>query len=139
MNKRLFVLLVVLMSLSLVGIIAVQLYWIKSSIEDKEEQFSNTISEVLSKVTDKVENREMRDYSEKFLSLKDSLGELKSSQLSNIFFIDRDLNSNEILFYSHGILEEDYNIASTFFDNNGSNDTTTIRNFTSKRTQTVFR
>ena len=139
MNKRLFVLLVVLMSLSLVGIIAVQLYWIKSSIEDKEEQFSNTISEILSKVTDKVENREMRDYSEKFLSLKDSLGELKSSQLSNIFFIDRDLNSNEILFYSHGILEEDYNIASTFFDNNGSNDTATIRNFTSKRTQTVFK
>jgi len=139
MNKRLFVLLVVLMSLSLIGIIAVQLYWIKSSIDDKEEQFSNTISEILSKVTDKVENREMRDYSEKFLSLKDSLGELKSSQLSNIFFIDRDLNSNEILFYSHGILEEDYNIASTFFDNNGSNDTTIIRNFTSKRTQTVFK
>ncbi|NND14710.1 MAG: HAMP domain-containing histidine kinase [Eudoraea sp.] len=139
MNKRLFVLLVVLMSLSLVGIIAVQLYWIKSSIEDKEEQFSNTISEILSKVTDKVENREMRDYSEKFLSLKDSLGELQSSQLSNIFFIDRDLNSNEILFYSHGILEEDYNIASTFFDSNSSSDTTTIRNFTSKRTQTVFK
>jgi two-component system phosphate regulon sensor histidine kinase PhoR len=44
MNKRLFVLLVILMSLSLVGIISVQLYWIKSSVEDKEEQFSNIIS-----------------------------------------------------------------------------------------------
>ena len=31
-------LLVILMSLSLVGIISVQLYWIKSSVEDKEEQ-----------------------------------------------------------------------------------------------------
>ena len=139
MNKRLFVLLVVLMSLSLVGIIAVQLYWIKGSIEDKEEQFSNTVSEILSKVTDKVESREMRDYSTRFLSLKDSLGELQSTQLSNIFFIDRDLNSSEILFYSHGILEEDYNIASTFFDNGGTNDSTTIRNFTSKRTKTIFK
>lgn len=139
MNKRLFVLLVILMSLSLIGIISVQLYWIKSSVEDKEDQFSNTISEVLSKVTDKIESREMKEYSDRFLSLKDSIGELKSSHLSNIFFIDRDLNSNEILFYSHGILEEDYNIASTFFDNGNGSDTTTIKNYTSKRTKTIFR
>jgi two-component system phosphate regulon sensor histidine kinase PhoR len=139
MNKRLFVLLVILMSLSLVGIISVQLYWIKSSVEDKEEQFSNIISEVLSKVTDKIESREMKDYSDRFLNLKDSIGELKGSHLSNIFFIDRDLNSNEILFYSHGILEEDYNIASTFFDNGSGTDTTTIKNYTSKRTKAIFR
>ncbi len=132
-------LLVVLMSLSLVGIIAVQLYWIKRSVEDKEEQFSNTVSEVLSKVAEKIEEREMKDYSERFLNLKDSLGELKSTQLSNIFFIDRDLNSNEILFYSHGILEEDYDIASTFFDNANSADTTTIKNYTSRRTKTIFK
>jgi two-component system phosphate regulon sensor histidine kinase PhoR len=135
----LFVLLVVLMSLSLVGIIAVQLYWIKRSVQDKEEQFSNTVTEVLSKVAEKIEEREMKEYSERFLNLKDSLGDLKSTQLSNIFFIDRDLNSNEILFYSHGILEEDYNIASTFFDNTNSSDTTTIKNFTSRRTKTIFK
>ena len=139
MNRRLFVLLVVLMSLSLVGIIAVQLYWIRSSVGDKEDQFSNAVSEVLTKVADKIEEREMKDYSERFLNLRDSVGELKSTHLSNIFFIDRDLNSNEILFYSHGILEEDYNIASTFFDNSNPSDTTTVKNFTSRRTQTVFR
>jgi len=139
MNKRLFVSLVILMSLSLIGIISMQLYWIKSSVEDKEEQFSNAVTEVLNKVTDKIEDREMGDYSERFLNLKDSVGEFKSSNLSNIFFIDRDLNSNEILFYSHGILEEDYNIASTFFDNGNGNDTATIKNYTSKRTKTVYK
>ncbi|MEY8022058.1 sensor histidine kinase [Muriicola sp. SD30] len=138
MNKRLFVFLVILMSLSLVGIISVQLYWIKRSVDDKEEQFSNAIAEVLNRVTDKIEEREMRDYSYRFLSLKDSLGEVKSSHLSNIFFIDRDINSNEILFYSHGILEEDYNIASTFFDN-ATGDSTQLKNVTSKRTQTIFK
>ncbi len=138
MNKRLFVFLVILMSLSLIGIISVQLYWIKRSVDDKEEQFSNAIAEVLNRVTDKIEEREMRDYSDRFLNLKDSLGEFKSSHLSNIFFIDRDINSNEILFYSHGILEEDYNIASTFFDSvNG--DSTTIKSITSKRTKTIFK
>ena len=139
MNKRLFVLLVILMSLSLIGIISVQLYWIKSSVEDKEEQFSTAVSDVLNKVTDKIENREMKDYSNRFLNLKDSIGEFKSSHLSNIFFIDRDLNSNEILFYSHGILEEDYNIASTFIDSGNGSDTTTIKNYTSKRTKTIFK
>ncbi|MGB5320520.1 sensor histidine kinase [Eudoraea sp.] len=139
MNKKLFVILVVLMSFALIGIISVQLYWIKSSVEDKVEQFSNAIAQVLSKVTDKIEDREMHDYSERFLNIKDSVGEFKSSQLSNIFFIDRDLNSNEILFYSHGILEEDYNIASTFFDNGNGNDSTAVRNYTSKRTKTVYK
>ena len=138
MNKRLFVFLVILMSLSLVGIISVQLYWIKRSVDDKEEQFSNAIAEVLNRVTDKIEEREMREYSNRFLNLKDSLGEIRSSHLSNIFFIDRDINSNEILFYSHGILEEDYNIASTFFDSI-SGDSAQLKNITSKRTKTIFK
>ncbi|NER11072.1 GHKL domain-containing protein [Muriicola jejuensis] len=126
------------MSLSLVGIISVQLYWIKRSVDDKEEQFSNAIAEVLNRVTDKIEEREMRDYSNRFLSLKDSLGEIRSSHLSNIFFIDRDVNSNEILFYSHGILEEDYNIASTFFDSI-TGDSSQVKNITSKRTKTIYK
>jgi two-component system phosphate regulon sensor histidine kinase PhoR len=139
MNKKLFVLLVVLMSLSLIGIIFVQGFWIKKSVEDKEEQFANAVSQVLARVTDKIAQRETRDYFDRYLNLKDSIGEPKSSSLRNIFFIDRDINSNEILYYSHGILEEDYNIASTFFDNGTGEDTTTIKNFTSKRTKTIFK
>ncbi|WP_411030985.1 sensor histidine kinase [Spongiimicrobium sp. 3-5] len=139
MNKRLFVLLVILMSLSLIGIIFVQGYWIKQSWEDKEEQFSNVVSEVLGKVADKIELSERNDYFERYFKLKDSVGKPQSSHLSNFFFVDRDINSNEILFYSHGILEEDYNIASTFFDNGSGSDTTTIKSYTSKRTKTIFK
>ncbi len=138
MNKKLFVLLVVLMSLSLIGIIFVQGFWIKKSVTDKEEQFSNAVSQVLGKVTDKIAKREIRDYSERYLS-NDSVGEPTSTSYKNIFFIDRDLNSNEILYYSHGILEESYDIASTFFDNDNSEDSTRISNFTSKRTTTTFK
>ena len=132
-------LLVILMSLSLVGIIAVQLYWIKNSIEDREEQFSNVVSGILSKVTDKIEEREIKDYSNRFLELRDSIGEFKSAHLSNFFFLDKDLNSNEVTLYQHGILEEDYNIASTFFDNGNITDTATVKSYTSRRTKTVFR
>lgn len=140
MNKKLFVLLVILMSLSLTGIIFVQVYWIRTSINDKEEQFSRTVTDILDKVAGRVEMMEMKDYSDRLASLVDSIGQPKSTQFRNFLFVDRDLNSDEILFYSHGILEEDYNITSTFFDNiGGEDDTTTFKNYTSKRTKAVFK
>ncbi len=137
MNKKLFVLLVVLMSLSLVGIIFVQGFWIKKSVEDKEEQFSNAVSQILGKITDKVEQRERRDYYDRYF-LQDTLGEPVEKSLKNIFFINKDLNTNITTLYSHGILEESYDIASTFFDNGSGEDTTNISNFTSTRTKVVF-
>ncbi|MFX0556839.1 sensor histidine kinase [Maribacter sp. CXY002] len=139
MNKRLFVLLVILMSLSLVGLIFVQSFWIKKSVEDKEEQFSNIVSEALNSVTQKISERETKNYFDRYLQAKDSVGELKETQLTNFFFIDRDVNSNEILLYEHGILEEDYGISSTFFDSGDGNDTTFVKNYTSKRTTSIFK
>lgn len=140
MNKRLFVLLVILMSLSLIGIIFVQMFWIKKSVEDNADRFSNAVNEVLINVTEKIAKREIRDYSDRFLNVIDNAsGEPVASRFKNFFFIDRDVNSDEIKFYSHGILEEDYTIASTFFDNGSGNDSTTIKNITSKRTTTIYK
>ena len=139
MNKKLFVLLVILMSLSLTGIIFVQVYWIRTSVNDKEEQFSRTVTDILDRVANRVEKREMKEYSDRLASLVDSVGQPKTTQFRNFLFVDRDLNSDEILFYSHGILEEDYNITSTFFDTNGEDTTATIKNITSKRTKAVFK
>ncbi|MCM5662783.1 sensor histidine kinase [Galbibacter mesophilus] len=138
MSRRLFVLLVILMSLSLMGIIFVQGYWIKTAVDDKEEQFSNMISQVLHSVSEKIEDREIRDYFDKYIKLKDSIGDLKGATLREFFFVEKDRNNNETLIYSHGILEEDYGISSTFFDNNNA-DTATIKNYTSKRTTQIFK
>ncbi|MFD2586823.1 sensor histidine kinase [Croceitalea marina] len=139
MNKKRFVLLVILMSLSLIGIISVQVYWIKQSVEDKEEQFSNAVEDVLDKVADRVESRERRDYNDRVATYVDSAKVPRSSQYKSIFFVDRDLNSDELRFYSHGILEEDYGSSSMFFDNSGDSDSTSIINLSSKRTTTVLK
>lgn len=77
MSKKLFILLVILMSMSLIGIIFVQGYWIKTSVENKEEQFSYTVTQVLRSVTDAIEQREIRQYSDMLLKLIDSVGTLK--------------------------------------------------------------
>lgn len=140
MNRKLFVLLVILMSLSLIGIIFVQGLWIKKSVEDKEEQFRNSVEDVLARVAERVERRELQDYSNKIAGAIDSAGVPKTTQIRNFFYVDRDISSDEMTFYSHGILEEDYDVSSLFFDNSGGNsDSTTITNFTSKRTRTVFK
>ena len=147
MNKKLFVLLVVLMSLSLVGIIFVQGYWIRTSVQNNEEQFSNVVAEVLNNVVEKVEQRELQDYYSQVSELVDSVKRPKSSELQNFFFIDRDISSNEIMFYSHGILEEKYDVSSTLFENgneiadgneNSSGDAT-VSNYTTKRTKAIYR
>ena len=62
MNKRLFFLLVVLMSLSLIGIIFVQGYWIKSTVDDKEEQFSYNAKQVLINVSKELKNKELEAF-----------------------------------------------------------------------------
>ncbi|MEX0273810.1 MAG: two-component sensor histidine kinase, partial [Flavobacteriaceae bacterium] len=117
MSKRLYVFLVVLMSLALLGIIIVQGYWIKQSVEDKEERFSNIVSDILHDVADKIEKRETRNYFDRYINLKDSVGLFEEAQLRSIFFIDRNLDSDELRLYKHGILEENYTLPSTFFDN----------------------
>ncbi len=143
MNRKLFVLLVILMSLSLIGIIFVQGYWIKKSVEDKEEQFRNTVEDVLAKVAERIERRELQDYTNRINEVVDSTGRPRTSQIRNFLFIERDLSSDELTFFSHGILEEDYDVSSMFFDIDGDgtpNDTsTTITNFTSKRTSAIFK
>ena len=47
MGKKMFVLIVVLMSVSLIGIIAVQVYWIDNTLESKKEQFRNDVAKSL--------------------------------------------------------------------------------------------
>jgi|GEM_PF-4792250 len=38
------------MSLSLIGVMAVQIYWIVNSIQDKEEQFSFAVAQTLAEI-----------------------------------------------------------------------------------------
>ena len=62
MNKRLYILLIVLSSLSLIGIIAVQGYWIQSAIDDKEDAFSYSIQQTLNNVAKQIEQDEVDKY-----------------------------------------------------------------------------
>ena len=62
MNKKLFTLLVILMSLSLIGIIFVQAYYINNSLETKEEQFTFNVKKALTYTTNQVADIEYKKY-----------------------------------------------------------------------------
>ena len=44
MNKKIYFTLVFIMSVALVGIVLVQSFWIKTTLDNKEEQFSLNIN-----------------------------------------------------------------------------------------------
>ena len=60
------------MSLSLLGIIAVQSYFIKSNLEQNKQEFGLSINQVLTAVSDDIEKREYSEYVYKFNELINS-------------------------------------------------------------------
>lgn len=113
MSKKLFVLLVVLMSLSLVGIIFVQAYYINNTVKNEEEQFTFKVKRVLSSTSTTIEEREYRDYAYKFRELIASKKGVRvdTTDIRNLWILQEDLNS-ERLIYRNGILEENFKIPS---------------------------
>lgn len=74
MNKTRFRLLVFFMSLSLVGIILVQLYWVNSSLKNNDDQFRYHMMRLLGKVSGKFQEQEAREFYDIYYSYRDSVG-----------------------------------------------------------------
>ena len=138
MNKKIFYPLIAIMTFALVGIIFVQGFWIKTTLDNKERQFSLNINQALKSVSEQIQSREMRDYLAVYQKLIDSIGSPKESQLSAVFkFVDRNENTNQTYIYSHGILEEDYNVSAKLFDQE-SIDSSSIIEYKGIKTTTII-
>lgn len=137
MNKLFFRLLVVLMSLSLIGIILVQVYWFDKSFENNEEQFKYHVKQVLGNVASKLQKQEQYHYVEMYNHLKDSTGKTpQQSDFLEFGYYQRDSRTNETIIYSNSIISEDYGISGSFFDK--KLDSVKVKNFTSKRKTEIY-
>ena len=115
MKKRLFVLLIVLMSLSLIGIIFVQGYWINNTVKNNEKRFSLDAKSALASVANKVQYKEFERYYFPFRSLIDSLKKPDLSTIDRLLLDDtRDDAIGEIFVYANGLIEEDYKLSESF-------------------------
>ena len=137
MNKLFFRLLVVLMSLSLIGIILVQVYWFDTSFKNKEEQFKFHVKQVLGNVANKMQKQEEYTFYEKYNQLKDSIGkDPQKSDFLEFGYYQRDSRTNETIIYSNSIISEDYNISSKLFEK--KLDSIKLKSFSAKRKTEIY-
>ena len=119
MNKSRFRLLVFLMSLSLIGIILVQLYWISTSLDKNEEEFKYHVQQVLGNVSNTINEKEMVSFYNYYNKIIDSTGKIpKEEELKEIYFYERDKKTNETIIYTNTLVAENYGINGSFFDKN---------------------
>lgn len=110
MNKTRFRLLVFFMSLSLIGIILVQLYWVSSSLKGSDEQFKFHIQQVLGKVTNKLQEQEEAEFFDNYKKFTDSTKRFPSSEGDMMpFYYNRGYQreDNDII-YSNNLNSRDY-------------------------------
>ncbi len=137
MNKIIFRALVVLMSISLIGIILVQLYLINTSFLRNEIQFKFHIKQVMGNVSEKLKQNETYSVLNQYNILKDSIGkDPKKSQLLDFVLVQKNRVTNETVVYSNSIIAQDFNINLSFFDK--KKDSITAKNFISTRKTEIF-
>lgn len=116
MRKKFFVILVILMSLSLIGIIFVQAWFINNSLTNEEKQFTLNVKRSLSFVSKAIEDKEFQYYSSKMMELIKDGGVSDSVKLREMIVRYRDEDRNETTIYRNIISEESFKVPSLFFE-----------------------
>ena len=110
-----FVLIVVLMSISLIGIVAVQVYWIGNAVESKNKQFKNDVQISLAQVSEEVDEREYQEFFRQIKPLLDSAINTNSNQIRNFYFQQIDTTGKQTFAFNSATLEEVIRIPATDF------------------------
>ncbi|WP_100612310.1 sensor histidine kinase [Confluentibacter lentus] len=103
------------MSLSLIGIILLQAYYIKGAELNQRERFESNVKKTLANVSNLIQTNELDGYYEKFQSL-DSEKRVDTAVVSQLFTSLQNESTNETVNYTQIILEENYKYSSPLFD-----------------------
>lgn len=117
MQQRTLYFLIGLMSLSLIGIVMVQIYWIINSVSDKEDQFSFAVKQTLASVSAELDSHEVAKFYNVLDQIRDSLGVQPDTRtLSELMLIQRNQNLDETSAYSNSLLNENYKLNPQLLD-----------------------
>ncbi|REG85950.1 sensor histidine kinase [Winogradskyella sediminis] len=116
MGKKLFVLLVILMSLSLIGIIFVQLFFINNSLENENKNFTFSVKRSLSLVSKAIEDYEYRDYFMKLQPYLSKDNKADSAIIKQLFIATEDDDAGKTIIHRNTVLEERFKVPSLFFE-----------------------
>lgn len=134
MNKKLFVLLIALMSLSLLGIVFVQGYWISNAYQTKQEQFTINVRQVLLSVASEIQLREIEAYYKVYSAYVDSIEVPDNVSFTELAYRIQNRATNETYLFTDGILEQDYKLSAGILDQDM--DSIQFRKLTNRKTKT---
>ncbi|NNC50200.1 MAG: HAMP domain-containing histidine kinase [Flaviramulus sp.] len=103
------------MSLSLVGIISIQAYYINDSVNNEKARFKSNVVTVLNNVSNTIEENEFEAYFAEYLSL-DKEKKLDEDAVSQLLIYRKNNSTKETLIYKSNVLEENYKLSSSLFD-----------------------
>ena len=124
------------MSLSLIGIIFVQAYYINASVSNERERFKFNVNKVLNYVSNTLEDREKSEYVYKIQELMSQGVTVDTAAIRNLYIIQEDFDSKETVVYRNGTLEENYKFNSSVFDI--GLDTISVKRILSERETKIF-
>lgn len=105
------------MSISLIGIILVQLYWFNMSVDNNQDQFKYHVKQVIGNVSEKLQQKEAMTFLERFNKMVDSTGSHNlDADFLEFGYYERNSRTNEMVIYSSSVVSEDFNISPSFFD-----------------------
>ncbi len=116
------------MSISLVGIIAVQVYWVKDAVKSKQLEFQSNVTIALAKTSERIKEREYNDFVDKYGALFEDDRHRTTAEIKNYLFQQIDTVSKRKFTFGATILEENFKIPVDFVDN----DSVIVKRFTGK-------
>lgn len=121
MRKRIFLLIIILMSIALIGIISVQVFWIKNTIEITEQQFTSNVRFALAKVSEDIGEREFNQFYEKFAESYKEGQLIEGADVRKFIFQKIDTANNQRYTFSQSIIEQNYKVPTEFFESDSIN------------------
>lgn len=144
MSKKVFVFLLFMMSISLIGIIFIQSFFIIQNYEGNNSQFTSNVNYVLNQTSSMTERIEFRRYVKKFRDLINSETKVDTASIKNLYIINEDPKNRETIVYRNGVIEENLVIPKTksyyddFFNVITDKDNISITRLSNEREEKIF-
>ncbi len=117
MGKKLFILLVVLMSLSLIGIIFVQAFFINNTLTNEEKQFTLNVKRSLISVSKAIEDKELLSFDRLYREVTRNGRTPDTTEIKQLLVFDAfNEETSQTIRFKNAIAEESFKVPSLFFD-----------------------
>ena len=110
MGKKTLILLITLMTVSLLGIIVIQGFFISEIYQDNERKFNSDVRVAVSEGVTWLEQREFRKYVVKFRDLISSGATIDTTAINSLYIIQEDGENNEVVMYRNASIEENLKV-----------------------------